>query len=124
MHIDHINISAPMQLLEKVRDFYCAVFRLEEGFRPVFGQNGFWLYSKDKPIIHLSESDGHMANAGQGCLDHVAFRATGLKAQIERLDSQQVDYRSNHVPELNMTQLFFHDPAGTGLEVNFLEEVL
>ena len=124
MHLDHINISAPIQLLEKVRDFYCAVFGLEDGFRPVFRQNGFWLYSGDKPIIHLSESDLHMANTGQGCLDHVAFRATGLREQIERLDSQQVEYRSNHVPELDMTQLFFRDPAGTGLEVNFLGEAL
>lgn len=36
MRIDHINIAAPMTLLDKVRDFYCSALPLEEGARPDF----------------------------------------------------------------------------------------
>jgi len=32
MQIDHINISAPAELLLKVRDFYCDVFGLTQIF--------------------------------------------------------------------------------------------
>jgi catechol-2,3-dioxygenase len=122
MHIDHINIAAPMELLERVRDFYCSVLDLREGFRPNFSQRGFWLYADDKPIIHLSESNRRQDNEQQGHVDHVAFQTTGVDALIGRLTAKNIEYRSDYIPELNMTQLFFKDPAGTGLEVNCLGE--
>ena len=49
MNIDHINISAPMDLLEQVRDFYCRVFGMEDGVRPSFNRRGFWLYAETNP---------------------------------------------------------------------------
>jgi len=124
MNIDHINISAPMRLLEQVRDFYCEVFGLEDGFRPAFNRPGFWLYAGDRPLIHLIESERHFANERPGYLDHVAFRLSGLAGLVERLEATKVTYRISHRPELNMTQLFFKDPAGTGLEANFIGEFL
>lgn len=124
MKIDHINISAPMPLLEQVRDFYCDIFGLEDGFRPAFNRPGFWLYGDGKPLIHLIESNSHFASERPGYLDHVAFRLTGLVGLVERLEAAKVDYRLSQRPELNMTQLFFTDPAGTGLEANFTGEFL
>ena len=122
MHIDHINIAAPFDLLEKVRDFYCAVLKLEDGFRPGFSDRGFWLYSDDKPLIHLSERSGRSESHQPGYLDHVAFRSSGLGTMKDRLASHGIEYRSGYIQEFNMTQLFFTDPAGTGLEVNFPDE--
>jgi hypothetical protein len=52
----------------------------------------------------------------------VAFRASGLASMKNRLASAGVEYRSGFIAEFNMTQLFFKDPAGTGLEVNFPDE--
>jgi catechol-2,3-dioxygenase len=124
MKIDHINISAPMRLLEQVRDFYCEIFGLEDGFRPAFSRPGFWLYADDKPLIHLIESNSHFASERPGYLDHVAFRLTGLVELVARLEAAKVSYRLSQRPELNMTQLFFKDPAGTGLEANFTGEFL
>jgi catechol 2,3-dioxygenase-like lactoylglutathione lyase family enzyme len=119
MHIDHINIRAPEDLLEQVRHFYCTVFGLEEGFRPAFSSSGYWLYAGDRPIVHLSIGGEAPVAARPTHLDHVAFQSAGLGAFQETLDEHAVGYRSNYIPEIDLTQLFFSDPAGTGLEVNF-----
>jgi catechol-2,3-dioxygenase len=122
MKLDHINISAPMEILMEVRDFYCSVLGLKEGYRPDFGQKGFWLYSSDKPLIHLSECDAALTDMKQGYLNHVAFQTTGLEDMIERLKTKNIEYRSSYIAEIKMSQIFFHDPAGTRIEVNFLNE--
>lgn len=122
MKLDHINISAPMEILREVRDFYCAVLGLQEGYRPDFGQKGFWLYNTDKPLIHLSEGDAVLTGLKQGYLNHVAFQTIGLEDMIERLKSNNIEYRASYIAEINMSQIFFHDPAGTRIEVNFLNE--
>jgi catechol 2,3-dioxygenase-like lactoylglutathione lyase family enzyme len=119
MQLDHFNIAAPMDLLETTRDFYVSVLGFEEGFRPVFSRRGFWLYSGERPSIHLIESERHFASEKQGFLDHIAFRASGLDATRKRLEQYGVDYRQSYISEFEMTQLFFRDPAGTGLEINF-----
>jgi catechol 2,3-dioxygenase-like lactoylglutathione lyase family enzyme len=105
MQIDHINIKTPQSLMDEVRDFYCAVLGLEEGFRPSFPTEGHWLYSKDRPLVHLSLGPEQTVDGRCGYLDHVAFQAC-------------------HVPVLELTQLFFDDPAGNGLEVNFPGEAM
>ena len=119
MRIDHINIKAPAELIEEVKDFYCRVLDLEPGFRPEFSSPGYWLYTADKPIVHLSISGDTVAPHSAGYLDHVAFQADGLEAVVERLTSLNVSMRRNYIPELDMTQIFIQDPAGTGIEINF-----
>ena len=119
MELDHFNIAAPMDLLESVRDFYRDVLGFEEGFRPAFQRRGFWLYQGGRPSIHLIESDMHHAAERQPYLDHIAFRASGLEQVKARLDQHGVTYRTGYIAEKEMTQLFFRDPAGTGLEINF-----
>ena len=122
MHIDHINISAPAELLLKVRDFYCDILGLSEGFRPKFSRNGFWLYSEGKPIIHLVESLDHHRNERQGFFDHFALQASGLVKVLEQLNATGIEYKLSHLPEINLSQIFFKDPSGTGVEVNFIDE--
>lgn len=118
MKIDHINISAPMELLEKVKQFYCDVFGMQTEFRSNFSRKGYWLYAEGKALIHLMESDEHYKNEKQGYLDHVAFRVDSIKPIIETLKSLDVKYSSNELSEINMTQTFFRDPAGVKVEVN------
>jgi catechol 2,3-dioxygenase-like lactoylglutathione lyase family enzyme len=124
MHIDHINISTPPELLLKVRDFYCGVLGLSEGFRPKFSKKGFWLYSEGKPIIHLVESLEHYPSERQGYIDHFALQATGLSQVIEKLDATGTRYRMSYLPEIDLSQIFCKDPAGTGVEINFRNESL
>lgn len=122
MQIDHINIKAPPALLEEVRNFYCEVLGLEEGLRPEFSSKGYWLYSAAGPIVHLSVVDESPPASAGGHLDHVAFRTSGLREFVTRLGVLGLDFRRAYIPELDLTQLFFCDPAGTGLEVNFSGE--
>jgi catechol 2,3-dioxygenase-like lactoylglutathione lyase family enzyme len=119
MRIDHINIRAPEDLLEAVKDFYCGVFGLTNGFRPEFRQQGYWLYAGDKALVHLSRDESPGEVGDKGYLDHVAFQSSDLDAFRDNLNSFAIDFRVGYIREPEMTQLFFSDPAGTGLEVNF-----
>lgn len=118
MKIDHINISAPMTLLEATRDFYCEVLELEVGPRPDFGIPGYWLYGDGRAIVHLIESDVHQRAPAPHYLDHVAFEVHGLKAYTERLDRMGVAYEVRHLPDFNIAQVFCEDPCGIRIEAN------
>ncbi|WP_448552925.1 hypothetical protein [Thalassotalea montiporae] len=130
MHIDHINISAPKAVLDIEKDFFCEVFQLTVGDRPKFSRNGYWLYAaqtdnKDScALVHLTESDEHSASPVKHYFDHVAFQLTGLARLLAKLDELGIIYRTDSLPDIGMTQVFFHSPAGIGLEANFLNEII
>ena len=124
MQFDHLNISAPAEVLEKEKNFFCKLFGLEQGFRPNFSRPGYWLYKENKPIIHLIESKLHVGSEKPYYLDHIAFRNQGLREFISQLKHLKVSFKAKEIPQLEMTQLFFHSPAGIGLEVNFLNEFI
>jgi catechol 2,3-dioxygenase-like lactoylglutathione lyase family enzyme len=95
--------------LDATHDFYTAVFGLTDGERPPLGFPGAWLCSAGQPTVHLvapREGDaGEPPRRAQptGQLDHIAFR--------EML-----------VPRDGQTQLFFHDPNGVAVELNYPPE--
>lgn len=124
MHLDHININAPADLLIKVRDFYCDLFGLTEGFRPDFSRHGYWLYSEGKPIIHLMESLEHHHNEKQGFFDHFALRAAGLEKFIKKMDQAGIGYKLSYMAETDLSQVFCKDPSGIRVEINFPGESL
>jgi len=51
-NLDHFNIRASGPLLEELREFYCDLIGLSEGFRPPFEEAGYWLYAGDLAILH------------------------------------------------------------------------
>jgi catechol 2,3-dioxygenase-like lactoylglutathione lyase family enzyme len=122
MNLHHINIKAPAALLEAEKQFFCEVLGLHEGHRPDSTSQGYWLYSADQAIVHLSLSEQHFSNERQGYFDHVAFRTTDLRDLLQRLDDAGIGYSSNHVSQLGMTQIFLKSPSATGIEVNCLDE--
>lgn len=124
MHIDHINIKAPADLLRQEKQFFCEVLGLREGPRPPFPGKGYWLYAGDHPIVHLSQGTQALRNAASGYLDHVAFRSSGLPELVDRLQDAAIDYSINYLEELRMTQVFLQSPSATGIEVNFIDERL
>lgn len=112
-----------MELVDQLKDFYCQIFGLTEGYRPSFNYRGYWLYAGQKPIIHLAESDQH-GRAEDSHLDHIAFRHTGLATVMTALDTLGVDYKHDYLADIDLTQIFLKDPAGVGIEINFHAEKL
>lgn len=124
MKIDHINISAPKDVLDKDKDFLCEIFPLTEGFRPNLSHHGYWLYWSDDALFHLSESDNHHANETPGYLDHVAFQLEGLNAFVGTLNRLNVDYDIKQQSQIAITQVFLSLPSGLKIEVTFKNEAL
>ncbi|HEY6187470.1 MAG TPA: VOC family protein [Pyrinomonadaceae bacterium] len=124
--LNHFNITAPPELLEKVRDFYVEVLGLAVGDRPDFRRKGFWLYAGREPIVHLTACENGDARAegkaGTSFLDHVAFSCKGLSGLIERLKRLNIPYEVSEVASLGQVQVFLYDPARVGVELNFVNE--
>jgi catechol-2,3-dioxygenase len=119
--LNHYNLRAGRQTLDALRDFYVGVVGLQAGYRPPFNSFGYWLYAGDHAVLHLSEAgpdEQHRLNVS-GTFDHVAFSCTDLAEFEARLRSLAIDYTSDRVPHTGQQQLFFHDPAGNGVELNF-----
>jgi catechol 2,3-dioxygenase-like lactoylglutathione lyase family enzyme len=131
MHVrglNHFNITAPSELLEKVRDFYVEVVGLVVGERPGFRRRGFWLYAGEEPLVHLTACDLEDARdnvEAVACFfDHVAFSCTGLGGLIERLKRLNIPYEVVEIRSLGQVQVFLRDPARVGVELNFVNESL
>ncbi|MFS1525416.1 VOC family protein [Microbulbifer sp. 2304DJ12-6] len=118
IQLDHFNITAPMEILIRVRDFYQTVLGLTEGNRPHFARRGFWLYGNGRPIVHLIEGDTGEQQPATTYLDHIAFHTDDLRPIKERLDSLGIACEQVLVPGGAIEQLIFYDPVGIKVEVN------
>lgn len=121
--LDHYNLAAPKELLEDLRTFYTDIVGLTVGERPPFDAFGYWLYAGEQPVLHLSESE-HATPASdpsKSTFNHAALRCSELADVEQRLRSLGISYRTARIPGMEVTQLFFSDPAGNGVELNFPE---
>jgi len=41
---------------------------------------------------------------------------------LEQLDATGIEYTMRYLPKLNLSQIFFNDLSGTGVEINFINE--
>ncbi|MBT5493146.1 MAG: diguanylate cyclase, partial [Flavobacteriaceae bacterium] len=55
-------------------------------------------------------------------LDHVSFSASNKVFFIEILERKNIPFKERYIPEINIEQLFFKDPAGNGIELIFLDK--
>jgi len=115
--IHHVNIRAPATDIAKLRQFYCEIVGLRDGWRPPFESRGHWLYAGPHPVVHLVEGGDDTDKASGGGVDHVAFRCSDLAPMIERLRSRGIDFQLTQVPSLGDQQLLFRDPLGIGVEL-------
>jgi catechol 2,3-dioxygenase-like lactoylglutathione lyase family enzyme len=102
-------------------EFYGYVLGFEPGPRPNFPFPGVWLYSGGNPILHVVEKDE--IPSGTGVLDHMAFWGTGLGSFVAKLKARGIAYDLRRAPEggpaAGAWQLFFHDPNGARVEIDF-----
>ena len=115
--------------------FYSRVLGLREGFRPAFNFPGAWLYNGDDEadfgVVHLIGVDesnpsglrdylgDKAASSGTGTLDHIAFIAKGVAEFRQCLSNEGIAFRERTVPGLRLHQVFFEDPSGVTIEMNF-----
>ena len=129
--LDHYTIRTPH--LKPTRHFYVDVLGLADGHRPPFDFPGHWLYCNDRAVVHLVGVDltdkgglvhflGDRAPAnlsGGGAVDHIAFRASGLRTMRDHLNAQRIVYRERTIPTLDLHLLFIEDPNGVTIELNY-----
>lgn len=115
--LDHINITTDK--LVETRKFFLDALGLVEGPRPDFPFPGYWLYADDQALVHLVGTDDTRSHAPEVALDHFALEATGYDETLARLDGLAIEVFANDIEEIGLRQLFFRDPNGVTIELDF-----
>ncbi len=129
-HIEHFLLQTSD--MEKTREWYTTVLGMRVGPSPDFKFPVFWLYIGDRDVVHVCEGGkgvsenrrryvGQQSEAaeGTGVVDHIAFRATGLRDMLEHLKRLNVDFKQRQVADQGLYQLFMFDPNGVKIELNY-----
>jgi catechol-2,3-dioxygenase len=120
LSINHIQLVADKDLLLKLRDFYCDVVGLTEGFRPAFERFGFWLYIGAKDVLHLiTPKEGDDRSLTKSSFDHIAFKAENYQGVLKKIISLNIPFEEKPIPGMAAHQIFLKDPAGNRVELNF-----
>jgi catechol 2,3-dioxygenase-like lactoylglutathione lyase family enzyme len=129
-HLEHFLLQCAD--IEATADWYVRVLGLRDGDHPDFKIPVKWLYAGDTDVIHITEGGANVSEnrmkylgqqstalSGTGVIDHVAFRTTGLKDMMARLQQQKVKYTTRRADDQALFQIFLFDPNGVKIELNF-----
>ena len=130
-HIEHFLVAADD--IDATRDWYARVLGMTSGAHPDFGFPVHWMYLGGADVVHIGPSarmageiqkqylgrTSQKSEQGTGALDHIAFRATGLRDMMEHLRREKIEFRQRRANGQALFQLFFHDPNGIKIELNF-----
>jgi catechol 2,3-dioxygenase-like lactoylglutathione lyase family enzyme len=130
-HIEHFLVAADD--IDATRDWYARILGMKPGAHPDFGFPVHWMYIGDVDVVHIGPSAraaGEIqkeylgrtsgdAGTGTGAIDHIAFRATGLRAMLEHLRAEGVPFAQRRANGQALFQVFFHDPNGIKIELNY-----
>ncbi len=120
LSINHIQLVAEKDLVIQLKDFYCGIVGLTEGFRPAFERFGFWLYIGDKDVLHLiTPKEGDGRSLQKSSFDHIAFKTANYQGVLKKLQSLDIPYEEKSIPGMTAHQIFLKDPAGNRVELNF-----
>lgn len=106
--------------LDATLSFYGEFLGLRPGARPPFGFPGAWLYAEkgSDPILHVIAGRPG-TELVKGVIDHMAFTAHGLGTMVAKLKAHGVDHELRRLPAYGTWQLFFMDPNGAKVELDF-----
>jgi len=120
LSINHIQLVAEKDLVLKLKDFYCNVVGLTEGFRPAFERFGFWLYIGENDVLHLiTPKEGDGRSPQKSSFDHVAFKTGDYQGVLKKLKILDIPFEEKPIPGMASHQIFLRDPAGNRVELNF-----
>lgn len=98
--------------------FYGDLLGLVPGPRPPFAFPGAWLYAGGAPILHVV-GDAPRDALRAGVIDHMAFSAHGLAETLRKLERRGLAHDCRRLAGATTWQLFFHDPNGARVELDF-----
>ena len=106
-------------------DFYAEHLDLVPGARPPLPFPGAWLYPRSAApaeaaaVLHVvAGRERHQLVPG--VIDHMAFSARGLGEAVARLRARGIAHQLRRLPgDFNVWQLFFLDPNGARVELDF-----
>lgn len=106
--------------VEATRAFYCDFLDFTVGWRPPFNFPGLWLYAGGAPVLHVIGGRSR-EELKRGVLDHMAFTAQGLAATVAMLKGRGMPYELRRLAgsKDGPWQLFFDDPNGAKVELDF-----
>ena len=130
-HIEHFLVAADD--IDATRDWYARVLGMRSGAHPDFGFPVHWMYLGDVDVVHIGPSAksagenqkqylGRISQDqgnGTGAIDHIAFRAKGLRAMMEHLEREKIAFTRRQANGQALVQLFFYDPNGIKIELNY-----
>ena len=130
-HIEHFLIAADD--IDATRDWYARVLGMRPGPHPDFGFPVHWMYLGDVDVVHIGPSAKSAGEnqkkylgrtsqdhgAGTGAIDHIAFRATGLRSMMAHLEKEKIPVSRRRANGQALFQLFFYDPNGVKIELNY-----
>ena len=133
-HIEHFLVAADD--IDATRDWYARVLGMRSGPHPDFGFPVHWMYLGDVDVVHIGPSARTAGDAqkkylgrtsqgtgqGTGAIDHIALRATGLRAMLEHLQKEKVAFSQRRANGQALFQLFLYDPNGIKIELNYAAE--
>lgn len=102
----------------KTVGFYGSVLGLVPGERPNLNFPGAWLYAQGQAILHIVGGRPQEA-LRPGVIDHIAFSGRGLAATLQNLTAHQVEYICRRQVGSGVWQVFFFDPNGARVELDF-----
>jgi catechol 2,3-dioxygenase-like lactoylglutathione lyase family enzyme len=114
--MNHFTVLA--RDLTATKAFYIGLLGLADGPRPPFDFPGAWLYIGDQAVLHII-AGGTLPEPPAGVIDHMAFSASKLGDTVARLKAHNIDYVLRRQAGYGPWQLFFHDPNGAKVELDF-----
>ena len=130
-HIEHFLVASDD--IDATRDWYARVLGMRSGPHPDFGFPVHWMYLGEVDIVHIGPSakqagdiqkqflgrTSQNSGTGTGALDHIAFRATGLRQMLQHLRAERVPFTQRRANGQALFQLFLYDPNGVKIELNY-----
>ena len=132
--LEHYNIRTAD--LDATVRFYSDALGMKSGDTPV-PQPGAFIYDEQGvPVVHIAVVDSEEAHEqldeyygkkpdashfGGGAIDHVAFEGDNFAEFRQHFEETGVPFVQRIVEQMNLKQLFIHDPNGITIELNFHE---
>jgi catechol 2,3-dioxygenase-like lactoylglutathione lyase family enzyme len=117
--MDHFTILTTNT--DKTVAFYNDILGFTAGPRPAFSFPGAWLYNDGKAVLHVVERSS--IPDGGGVLDHIAFWGKDAPSYLAKLKARGIKHNLVRLPQPGhaggVWQLFFLDPSGARVEIDF-----